>query len=222
MLELVAELLPEIDDLPAGGNQFGEMLACRIVLHRAGWQRGDEAGMACASSRSFFASHPAALANRRSFHGLTERTGRPASSKAAMTLRSYPPLGSMPIARAPIGRSRRHNSRQPALSLLTLNRASVGYNATSSRSLETSTPTVGAICAILLSLPCGAGLTHATVRDCEETAWAPCSSAVCSTLVGTGSRPRQGIGSRRSPGTCTLPDWRDTRWGMQQAAKFAE
>ena len=44
VLELVAELLPEIDDLPSGGDEFGEMLACRIVLHRAGWQCGDEAG----------------------------------------------------------------------------------------------------------------------------------------------------------------------------------
>ena len=125
--------------------------------------------MADASSRSFFANHPAALANCRSFHGLTERTGRPASSKAAMTPRSYPPLGSMPIARAPIGRSRRHNSTpagavvadaEPRFSWIQRDIQPLFGNIDSHRR--------GLSCAIFLSLPCGAGLTHATVRDCEE------------------------------------------------------
>ena len=44
MLDLVADLLPEIDDLPSRGHQFDEMAARWIVLHRAGWQRGDETG----------------------------------------------------------------------------------------------------------------------------------------------------------------------------------
>src|SRR6266487_4304004 len=51
-----------------------------------------------ASSGSFLARTPLALANCRSLNGLTWRTGTPAASKARMTPRSYPPLASRPIA----------------------------------------------------------------------------------------------------------------------------
>jgi len=68
---------------------------------------------------------------------------------------------------------RRTNSHHPTASLLTLNCSSVGWTATSSRSLETSIPTVDTICAIFQPFLVVRGSTLATVRVCEDNGRGP-------------------------------------------------
>ena len=140
-------------NLPSGGNQFGQMLAWRIVLHRAGWQGGDEAGDGSRIEPVVLRQHPAALANCRSFHGIDRADRQTGVQQGGDDAAFVSAAGSMPIARAPSGRSRRHQLA-PAGAVVADAEPCFRSDATatSSRSLETSIPTLGANCAIFC--PC--------------------------------------------------------------------
>src|SRR5580700_6185703 len=91
----------------------------------------------------------------------------------------------MPIARGLMERSQPISSRQPASLLATLRRCPSGKAAASSRSLETSIPTVGSICAIssVPALWCEL-LALATVRVHEENTARAHAHPRIGTLVG--------------------------------------
>src|SRR5580700_11284014 len=91
----------------------------------------------------------------------------------------------MPIARGLMERSQPISSRQPASLLATLRRCPSGKAAASSRSLETSIPTVGSICAIssVPALWCEL-LALATVRVHEEETARAHAHPRIGTLVG--------------------------------------
>src|SRR5215467_8887407 len=74
-----------------------------------------------------------------------------------MIPRSYPPLGSRPIAETASGRNLTTSSAQPAVSLLTEKNHPSGSTTTSKRSFDTSIPQKESM-AIFVSHPCGCGL----------------------------------------------------------------
>src|SRR6516165_794464 len=74
-----------------------------------------------------------------------------------MIPRSYPPLGSRPIAETASGRNLTTSSAQPVVSLLTEKNHPSGSTTTSKRSFDTSIPQKESM-AIFLSHPCWCGL----------------------------------------------------------------
>ena len=101
-----------------------------------------------ASSRSVLASLPRLRANSRTWRGLTTATGTPAAHNSLTSRSSGPPLASITTACGRNSSIRVSNCSTPAGSLLRLKLSPPGHRATSSRAIDTSTPTITSPCAI--------------------------------------------------------------------------
>src|SRR3984893_11646178 len=121
--------------------------------------------MVRASARSFLASRPFALANKRTRWALNRTTSKPRASRASITAISYPPEASRPTRMTPCWVSQAVSWSYPAAARSTCSSALCGQSAIFSHPLLTSMPAVTTICAIFRSHPCRSGLGDpATVR----------------------------------------------------------
>src|SRR5262249_13343455 len=130
-----------VTQLSPHGHDLGEFFDRSVTLHNAGrHDRGPYPGISRAWRGAFLASTPRAGATGRSLFGWIRRPDSPAASRARMIPRSYPPLGSRPIAETASGRNLTTSSAQPAVSLLTEKNHPSGSTTTSKRSFDTSIP----------------------------------------------------------------------------------
>lgn len=122
----------------------------------AGLVAATKRAMTAASIGSVLARLPSAVAKARTCAGLTTITGRPVPASPAATIGSNPPVASTATARQPSGPSRSANAARPLPSRGTAKAVPAGKTCTSSRSFDTSIPTITV--ASILTHPCASGL----------------------------------------------------------------
>src|SRR5262245_42297953 len=109
-----------------------------------------------------------------------------------MIPRSYPPLGSRPIAETVSGRNLATSSAQPAVSLLTEKNHPSDSTTTSKRSFDTSIPQKESM-AIFVSHPCCSGLVPWQLCGYGRSDWST------KLIRGLTSEAAAGFRSRRGP-----------------------
>src|SRR5579871_3200951 len=132
-----------LDDLPPPRNEVGQQ-SRRLVRERTRLGLGASAkcAMTAASIGSVFARWPIALAKERTWAGLTMTTGSSAEARAAAATVSKPPVASKATIRGEMALSRLISCSSPAALRSTTKNSPLGRTATSSRSFETSIPTM--------------------------------------------------------------------------------